>query len=305
MLDATILTMLVPGSVWERTRKGNTSHVTVLTVSNGTLKEETLENFPQQVVFITERGEVMTQTIEFFVAKRNFVTVNTQFEAAVEALIQSANAEEPEIEDLDNIELPDEDQSKALEAFNESLGGKSDSDIIEVDDPVMVQPFTLVDSDHELADLLSGDFVSYTESPWTDGQVLHALKFSLDELALEDLETVFVKEHQRFVINTADCLTTLADAAPISIGLEVRGTVSYGCVYFSSKAVPKEEVAEVKVEQTGSHQAVTLNPAPTSIVVGNVVSAGHVAQPNIAIHPGIPLAASHTPVANVGVTVTA
>lgn len=232
MTEAAILTMLVPGSVWERKGKKKVTEVTVLAVTNQELSAEILEEHPQQVVFVTERMSVLSLDIESFLKGRNYSNMNEQVEELMNsAVAATADVDEDDEEegDFDKIQLP-EDQDM-IEVPPENNGVVSEENGIEVN----VYPFRLVEP-HPLAQMLAEAFVSYTQSPWPGEQTLHTLTFLTDDLAQEDLEAVFIEENRHFEVNTDAVTITLGDAPALSVGLEVRGSSSYGVVHFLADA---------------------------------------------------------------------
>jgi hypothetical protein len=279
MTDAAILTTLIPGSVWrkETVKKGKTrvSESVVLAISNQDLSEALLERFPPQVVFITDRGQLLTQGVDTFVATRNYVTINEGVVAAMAQVQAQAFGEDDEVEDFDQVSLdqPAGGLTEAAAQLAETIGLEpSDSE-----DAAPNYPFQLTNTAHELNDVLVDSFVSYTEAPWATGEVMHTLKFGLADVALEDLEAVFVKEQLPFQLVSWGTLVDLTSAKPVSVGLAIQGSQAYGLVYLlTEKPVSQDLLAEEHgleiVEDAPEGDVIDVNATPVQVQATDVVN---------------------------------
>lgn len=274
MIDAAILTTLIPGSVWRREirkqgKEPRISEVTVLAISNQTSSPKVLEEHPAQVLFVTEGGELLTQDIEFFVRRRTYVTLNEDVAAAMTTTIGLCFPADEEVEDFDQVELSDASTEIALQ---EVASGDLEDTPLEGEtagDDTQVFPFQVI-GEHPLSQLLSEGFVSYTEGPpTTTGELLHTLKFSLDELTLEDLVAVFVTEQVPFTLTSWGSTLSFESSQPLSVGQEIRGSSAYAVVYLLTKEVTaKDQAAELKIfEETPPPP-----PAQTVTVVDTVAA---------------------------------
>ena len=153
---------LVPGSIWQRTRKGKTSFVTVIAVSNTTLAPEVLDRFPRQVVFITDKFNILTQEVEFFTANRTFSSMDAGISNLMEAVVSppdEADEEESETIDIDGIQLDEQP------AEPEAPSDNSDEAPAPVFKPASVDGIDL-----------DAHFLSYSEMPHHTGDTLHVIR---------------------------------------------------------------------------------------------------------------------------------
>jgi hypothetical protein len=243
---------LVPGSIWSRqSRKGTTSS-RVIAVSNQGLSEETLLNFPQQVVFVTDRQKVLTQDINTFLAQRVFEGIDEQTETLVAAILNPAilenyeDEDEEETIDFDAVDVS-EDLNKMLAEAIKADGEDAPSedvpaekkrvqvaDIIEAQAlaeqhntgispsygsfPVYRNPdFTLKIENHPLAEKLQDACVSYSEAPFHTGDTLHTIRFVLSaDLSLSQIGDAFRVSNQD-AIESFSIVNSYEQATNVSI----------------------------------------------------------------------------------------
>lgn len=239
---------LVVGSIWARGSNAST----VLAVSNEGLSPEVLENYPQQVVFLTSKFKVLTQPIEMFVSSRTYQGID----ANIESLMAAVTAEpDPEADDVDieSIDLGDEtdvDESSVAEeeASEETI-------------PVFEPP--------QFAGLnLDSHFLSYNESPYHTGDTLHVLRFALsNELSIAQLRSVFRVSSdnsiESFVVDSVEERVSVDIYAFVQVFLEVgAGGDAVGCVYVLSQGDFRGKQAganaEGKVEEPAPEQPVLI-----------------------------------------------
>lgn len=254
MIDAAILTMLVPGSVWAKSDKqGEQISVTVVGITNTEVTAKVLDRHPQQVVFITSRSHLVSQDVESFLKRRTYMTMNSQVEMLLESVISAAVEQEEEEEDFDTVELP------ADEVGVQTADGAPDQDYNEGSN------FNLTNA-HPLAQMLADGFVSYTEAPWVEGMMMHCLRFTLDELAVEDLQAIFIEEGQAFTVRVQSQVMQFANGAADMVGLEVVGDTAVGCVYhLAARNSATEEIAEDDAQAKADLEAPpapAVDPAP-------------------------------------------
>lgn len=226
---------LVPGSVWQRVRKGNATFTTVLFVSNSGLSEAVLEQFPAQVVFLSDKMNVLTQDVETFLSSRTFHTIDTGVENLLRALLSPPDEDDVD-ESIDNIQLDDEPS-----ILGEVVGDPDEGDdgIDMGDDSADVAIFT--PQFFNGFDLDSA-FVSYTEAPFHTGDTLHILRFALSpQLTLDHLKAAFDLSGETPAIEmfVVDCNhehpTTVNVAGFVQVFLEVGADGNgVGAVYVTS-----------------------------------------------------------------------
>lgn len=170
--------LLYPGSVWERSKNGDTTQCTVLFVSNEGLSESVQAAFPQQVVFLTHKRKVLTQTIDTFLNRREYVGTDEHVVRAVSSILEEEEVDLIDDDQIDNVKVEDEDEDE---------GSGEDAKESEDDIPVFYPPtFNGVD--------LNAAFISYSEGPnFADpGNTLHQLRFQLsDECTAQQLSDLF------------------------------------------------------------------------------------------------------------------
>lgn len=272
MIDAAILTTLIPGSVWQREGKKKITTVTVLTITNTSLRSELQEQHPPQVVFVTEGGDVLSQDVDFFLKKRTYVNINSPVESLIAKITELCIPVDDEEIDIDSIELPSGDglseTSEGEESGTSEPAAEGDSAPEEA-----VYPFALTNAEHPLAGLLAEQFVSYSESPWLGDMVLHTLKFSLEEIAMEDLQAVFGVEANGYTITSWGEQTEVPGNDKVTVGLEVRGSQSYGCVYsVTDPAVVSEPAKNDAVEMIPVATPVVISAADTAAVDATTIT---------------------------------
>ena len=274
--------LLTPGSQWSRKQKnGKESVSTVICVSNQTLKDEVLEKHPQQIVFLTHRKEVLTQTIDTYLANRNYVGQDESMAAFYETWIVGDGPEkvaEVSVDDIDNITLPGEEDDE---------DGAEDADLTEVDSVFAESDDTLEDEatipvfePAVFAGIeLDSAFVSYTEmpNPQDPGSTMHALRFVLDDqLTLAKLNTIFdqsrVDSLSSIVIDSsaARINLTVTAAWPAFVEIDLTGS-AVGIIYLGSQGyihsemLDEEQAAEAKEAApvtAGNDLPVNLGTAP-------------------------------------------
>ena len=280
---------LTPGSQWSRKQKnGKESVSTVICVSNQTLKDEVLEKHPQQIVFLTHRKEVLTQTIDTYLANRNYVGQDESMAAFYETWIVGDGPEkvaEVSVDDIDNITLPGEENDKYDDGAED---GAEDADLPEVDSVFAESDDTLEDEatipvfePAVFAGIeLDSAFVSYTEmpNPQDPGSTMHALRFVLDDqLTLAKLNTIFdqrrVDSLSSIVIDSsaARINLTVTAAWPAFVEIDLTGS-AVGIIYLGSQGyihsemlAEEQQAAEAKEAApvtAGNDLTVNLGTAP-------------------------------------------
>ncbi len=272
---------LTPGSQWSRKQKNGKDRVsTVICVSNQSLKDEVLEKHPQQVVFLTHRKEVLTQTIDTYLASRNYVghdeVMTNLYENGIVGEGESDDSVSvASIDDIDNILLPgeegddedgaeDADMVEGAEVFGESDDTLEEEATIPVFEPAV---FSGVD--------LDAAFVSYTEmpNPQDPGSTMHALRFVLDDqLTLAKLNTIFeqsrVDSLSSIVIDStaARINLTVTSAWPAFVEIDLTGS-AVGIIYLGSNGyIHSVMLAEESAVEAVAEPAPA--PAPAVVVQG-------------------------------------
>ncbi len=199
---------LIPGSVWLRERKGKQSFTTVIAVSNVGLKPEVLEEFPQQVVFLTDKFTVLTQGVETFCASRVFYSMDERVQYLAQEMLTppSVEGEEEDLIDFDN--MPQEQPPSGDNTVEPAEVVEADNDV-----PPLFQPATW-DLNGVLLNL-DDAFVSYEEIPTATHQVQHVITFALGNgVELDTLLAAFAKD--QITEFTVDC----NNAYPTSVAVE-------------------------------------------------------------------------------------
>lgn len=262
---------LVPGSVWQRVRKDKTTFTTVLFVSNQGLSDAVLEQFPPQVVFLTDKLNVLTQDVGTFLASRTFHTIDMGTENLIQALLS------PPEEDLDDTDPTETIDKIVVDDLEEHPGGgvvvadDSESDI-----PVFTPEFFNGAN-------LDAAFLSYTEAPFSTGDTLHVLRFALSQsLSLDQLKAAFdlsspIPAIEKF---TVDCNqehpTVVEPNGFIQVFLEVTNDGNgVGVVYVTSLGdfrgqPPVSEGQPVEFTPQQSEQLVTIPQVQVSAAVQQV-----------------------------------
>jgi hypothetical protein len=190
------ISMLTPGSVWERKTKKGSTYTTVIAVSNDGLPEETLVQFPQQVIFITEKYKILTQPIEVYLKTREYYGVDETAELLVKQLTTEPQPEPDEDDlDIDSIDLSGDDDSDDSDSQDNvavalSTAERQANFIVE---PVPAALPSLNVGAHANAELLRAAFIAYSEEPYFTGDTLHGLTFRLsEELTLKKISDSFL-----------------------------------------------------------------------------------------------------------------
>jgi hypothetical protein len=258
-IDAATQTILIPGSVWTRETSKGPKDVTVLFITNLGLDEAVLAKSPQQVVFLTEKMEVLSMTPERFTKNRNFSTMNPQAETLINALLapELEDGDDDEEIDLDAIQLPEDssgdgdvsldDQEPATAAVGETFETTGDLLKTQAQNKPSTAPVLELKSDINAAlqHLLTSRFVSYSESMSLNGtgDTLLTLRFALSpELGLDTLVNAFGIEGpiDSFTINSAIAPTVVEIDSFIQVWLETVAPMnghpsqSYGLVQVTS-----------------------------------------------------------------------
>lgn len=221
---------LVTGSVWQRAKKKSLS--TVLAVSNEGLQDSILTNYPQQVVFLTNNGKILTQDIDSFLASRTYVGTD-DFIVSQVASIVAGPEEEVDTESIDSIKL-DEQDSDFEKFISGDAGIESSTDNSDESIPVFEPPVF-----GGLA--LNENFISYMEMPHHTGDTMCILKFALgSKLSLQDLNQTFNfsgKEDSaltHFIIDSEEERTEVEVNGFLSVLLETDSSgAAYGNVYLT------------------------------------------------------------------------
>lgn len=171
---------LVSGSQWLRKKAKGYAVSTVLHVTNLGLKDSVLEEHPQQVVFLTEDLKVFSMTVDAFTRNRQYQGIDPLVESLVDQLLNPS--EEDDLDDADGFTdtiaqlaetQVDLDEDEADEDVDED-----DTDDEAEDGEDVMSTLDLVVGAHPLAEKLETSLVSYTESPYHNGDTLHVLKFT-------------------------------------------------------------------------------------------------------------------------------
>ncbi len=97
--------LLTPGSVWHRP-DGHSSRV--LHITNKALPKKMKEKFPEQVVFLDEDDNILSQDVEMFLAKRKFYNVDPDLESRLDDLTATGTFS-GHGKDEDTLDLNDDD----------------------------------------------------------------------------------------------------------------------------------------------------------------------------------------------------
>lgn len=261
-MNAAILTTLIPGSVWERPRKGREpSMATVLAISNENVPERHREEHPMQVVFFAhEQGQILNLSVEAFINKRTYQGMNEHADSAISTLMDVLTMDEDGEADASTFENIQLDSNEGA-----SEQGPEESD-------TLVSPFVYGDMAHPLAQTLAENFVRYTEV--LNGEHMQiTLGFLLDEMTQEQLEQAF-DGHTGFSVVGLVGVTETTNEIPAACWTRTPSRVEIGSagnttVYVNlrvnvtqmmSKLLPSEDTPPV----TGAeHSSVTREGATT------------------------------------------
>jgi len=275
---------LVPGSIWERTRRGKPStYTTVLMVSNLELNPQLLDKFPQQVVFLSDSLKVLTQDVETFLATRTYYGSDAGIVNLIEALL-SPNDQEPET-DADD----DEDQALSGAPQDDAV----DIDSIDVGD-TQIQETLTDDAPIFKPSLWNGvdlnkAFRGYRESPYHTGDTLHTLRFELTGgVTLDALNRAFDYGNAEnsvagLVIDTflVDCNqeypTSVVPDGFVGVFLEIDGSANgHGIVCLTSSGDFRARETQNPVETSTPQVLITPqhSPQPGTVIIPQLATVG-------------------------------
>jgi len=280
--------ILVPGAVWLRSKPGKKPTAsTVIAISNVDLSEAILEKFPMQVIFLTDRGRLLTQDIETFTSSREFVEIDVGTANLVDVLLHGADYDDEETEardilDIDQIPLPEDEDASAGAAQVTEVTAVSPSG-----DAPMFSPEI-----HQGLDL-NGAFLSYTEQPYYTGDTMHVLRFALDgNVTIKALRKAFDVSAPEggLATFTVDCYqeepTVVTPSGFIDTFFEVtadgNGT---GVVYLITPG-------NFRVPEYVEPEKQPVQPAP--VAAPSATPMVHAAQPALHIIPQMPQSANIT-----------
>jgi hypothetical protein len=206
------------------------------------LPERVLEKNPQQVIFVTGQGKVLSMGVEDFCAKRHYHTFDTDTATDFEALI---TLKEDDESDDDQLPIDSVVADEALFAKDQS------EDASEEDEPLGAPLMSLNVGPHPLADALRTNLRCYNEYPFHTGDTLHTLKFLLaDGLTIRGIREAFTitdpNAVQKFELVTATETFQVDIDAFVDVLLESDQYSTFGCLYVTSEGdfrSPAEEVA--------------------------------------------------------------
>ena len=273
------MALLAPGTIWtRRTKNGESTESTVLMISNLHLNDRLKEEFPPQVVFLTQRGQILTQNIEMFLAKRELIGEDDRVKGLVDSILNPP--EEGEV-DLDAMQLEDSGEGSVL-GENVAEGEEHSAPVFL---PAVVEGFDL--NDH---------FLSYSEAPRDDGDTQHILRFILSkDLTLENLTQIFTGDNSlvdEFTIDSEAKYATVTINGTWPVFMEVNADGSaVGVVYVLSEGyahgdlLPTQEDVQVPNDLIQSTPVSQGGPQGSTQLVAQGVQ---VTQPNHVI-PQIPV----------------
>ena len=185
---------LFPGSVWERrTRKNDVSTSVVICVTNDGLSTSILEKHPQQVVFLTDKEQILSITVSEFVRNRTYVGMSEKVAEAMGALPELVFGSDDEDEDEEiNIDDIDIDETLFNDGADPDAGTEPrDDEEDEVESPP-IRALSINVGPHPSKELLESSLVGYSESPYHSGDTLHTLSFKLGGgLTMEMVQAAF------------------------------------------------------------------------------------------------------------------
>lgn len=184
---------LTSGSVWERKSKRGVKTSVVLMVTNAGLTEEVLAENPQQVVFLTEAGAVLSATPEVFTARRTYIGMNNSITEAVTGLPQLAFEDDDEEDvDIDSTEVDEAQFAKVVGDLVDVANGEGDDEDDGDDDGEEDDNLFINVGPHPHKEALESSFIGYRESPFHTGDTLHTLSFMMDdEVTLQMVHSAF------------------------------------------------------------------------------------------------------------------
>lgn len=261
MIDAAILTTLIPGSVWARARKdADPSQSTVLCVTNQSLSARVQEEHPPQVIFVTEAGKICSQEVEHFLKRRTYVTTNNEVDQLMTSVIDSVLLPEEDEADPEQFESIDLDASDSAP--------KEDPEAMQAEEGSIItnSPFQY-NGDGEIAEKLADCFSRYSEVSVGGDIFLASLTFMLDDMSVEELESHF-QGNIGFSITYQIGATEVNTHVPAGTW-ELQPTQleigSSGNAYARLALMLKADVANGVLEQVDTEQ---VTEAPVTVAVG-------------------------------------
>jgi hypothetical protein len=247
---------LIPGAVWQRQRKKDATLSTVLFVTNIGLSEAVLERNPQQVVFRTEQGKVLSMSVEDFTANRSFAVLDSVLAAHIAQIDSYFEEEDEEVTDLiggtqieETLFAPELAPLPVIETVSTT--------VLERKAPASLPGLSINVGPHPLATALQSSLVAYTEAPYHNGDTLHTLKFLMQPngLTLADVRSAFsVKDPnsiQKFELTTTVEKFQVEIVGFLDVMLESNQLDSMACLYVLSegdfRAPAEDPVAETAV----------------------------------------------------------
>ncbi len=181
--------LLTPGSVWTRERKGRQIFSTVVCVTNTHLPDHIQEQYPPQVVYLDQKGRFNNITVERFLSNRSYYDTDPAVAMNVENIFGTDEESETQFVEVSEDELV-AGMGEAAETEQETSAG--DQQLV---DEVPVT-FFVEDAETPPAislDLLSQSLVAYQQRPVPEADtVQHELTFELsDQLTIEQLRGAF------------------------------------------------------------------------------------------------------------------
>ena len=283
------ISLLTPGSVWLRTRKGETLSNQVLVLSNLHLSEKMQAKYPPEVVYLDEDGNVTTMPISQFLETRQFHNVNPTLEALVDAMLVGANDDDEEVEggegEDDEIELDPEDSDDSIEAVAAEITAQA----------VILPSDTLVSFSHEglspagvgLANQIASCVCQYSQSPLpASALTAHVIEFDynkLQQLGLthKTIESLFDPESRdlipSFVVHGPNPLqvdwSSFLGVFPVMSLLKNRVALYLGTDTLGTTV--EEEIAAIEADlaRTQGQAEPESEPATATVTVGEVQSA--------------------------------
>lgn len=312
--------MLVPGSVWERARKkGAPTQSRVVCVSNEDLQPPASENFPPQVIFVTDKLKVLTMPVEAFVASRTYVGIDEHIKALAEALVTAEEVVDDEDEiDFDAVPLPVEEaapeivveapkkrvqvadllfgEEAPVEAPVEKAVGNSVTAAQAISQAIDTPlGLTITRGATDLASRLQAAFVGYCESPFPTGDTQHALKFSLADLDLATIHHAFNPETAdsvgAFSVTSSYEITNVIIDGYVDTFLNVSNGEGFGMVYvtsagdFRNKEYEDSKPAVIAPEQPQQQVVVSTQPNDGTNVQHVLVSIPATAEGSMSVTP--------------------
>lgn len=261
------ISLLTPGSVWLRNRKGETIQNQVLLLSNLHLSEKMQAAYPPEVVFLDEEGNVTTMPIARFLETRKFHNVNPQLEVAVDTMLTAAFEDDESEGDEDDEELNDLSPVEAITSEIAAAGAYVSSDKLVTFSNVGLSP-----AGAAVAEQLSSCICQYSQAPMpSSGITAHVIEFDNNALSLlgltyKDISNLFTPDGtdvvQTFTVNgpspTTVEWTSFIGVFPIMSLLKNRVAL-----YVGTDADVSNIDAEIAALEEGLTQQGTAGQAPT------------------------------------------